>query len=91
MIVSHSCSHISLFKECKFTGSTVNSDYCGLLLKKIILFCYRRRFLGLKKLDDPLDTLRKFPRQSKYEVGTAEWNPNAQEKELFAISVSEAG
>ncbi|XP_054266064.1 GATOR complex protein WDR59-like isoform X1 [Macrosteles quadrilineatus] len=45
-----------------------------------------RRFLGLKKLDDSSDVLRKFPRQSKYEVGTAEWNPNHQEKELCAIS-----
>lgn len=45
-----------------------------------------RRFLGIKNLDDPTDTLRKFPRQSKYEVGTAEWNPNAPHRDLCAIS-----
>uniref|UniRef100_A0A1B6LD05 RWD domain-containing protein n=1 Tax=Graphocephala atropunctata TaxID=36148 RepID=A0A1B6LD05_9HEMI len=45
-----------------------------------------RRFLGLKKLDDPSDVLRKFARQSKYDVGSAEWNPNANEKDVCAIS-----
>ncbi|XP_075212964.1 WD repeat domain 59 [Lycorma delicatula] len=45
-----------------------------------------RRYLGVKNLDDPSDTLRKFPRQSKYEVGTAEWNPSSTHSQLCAIS-----
>lgn len=44
--------------------------------------------MGLKKLDDPSDMLKKIPRQSKYDVGTAEWNPNANKEDLCAISVS---
>lgn len=45
-----------------------------------------RRYLGVKNLDDPSDNLRKFPRQSKYEVGTAEWNPSSSHSQLCAIS-----
>lgn len=45
-----------------------------------------RRYLGVKNLDDPSDNLRKFPRQSKYEVGTAEWNPSSSHSHLCAIS-----
>jgi hypothetical protein len=50
--------------------------------------CFRRRFLGLKNLNDASDGLKKFPRQSKYEVGSAEWNPHSHHQELCAISVN---
>ncbi|KAK7790146.1 hypothetical protein R5R35_009355 [Gryllus longicercus] len=45
-----------------------------------------RRFLAIKNLNDSSDTLHKVPRQSKYEVGAAEWNPSSANKELCAIS-----
>ncbi|XP_053594553.1 GATOR complex protein WDR59 isoform X1 [Microplitis demolitor] len=47
-----------------------------------------RRFLAIKKLDDSeeCDTLKKFPRQSKYEVGSAEWNPTINNCHFCAIS-----
>ncbi|KAG8038614.1 hypothetical protein G9C98_007321 [Cotesia typhae] len=47
-----------------------------------------RRFLAIKKLDDSdeLDSLKKYPRQSKYEVGSAEWNPTISNYHFCAIS-----
>ncbi|PSN51284.1 WD repeat-containing protein 59 [Blattella germanica] len=45
-----------------------------------------RRYLAIKNLDDSSDTLHKIPRHSKYEVGAAEWNPSAVNKDLCAIS-----
>ncbi|KAL1124372.1 hypothetical protein AAG570_001001 [Ranatra chinensis] len=45
-----------------------------------------RRNLGIKNLSDSAEVLKKFPRQSKYEVGAAEWNPHPQYRELCAIS-----
>nr|CAD7194662.1 unnamed protein product [Timema douglasi] len=48
-----------------------------------------RRCLAIKQLDDTSETLHKVPRQSKYEVGSAEWNPNAANKELCAISTNQ--
>ncbi|XP_067001039.2 GATOR2 complex protein WDR59 [Anabrus simplex] len=45
-----------------------------------------RRYLAVKNLNDSSDTLHKVPRQSKYEVGAAEWNPSSFNKELCAIS-----
>ncbi|XP_046619943.1 GATOR complex protein WDR59 isoform X1 [Neodiprion virginianus] len=45
-----------------------------------------RRCFAVKHLDEGTDTLRKFQRQSKYEVGSAEWNPNSQNCHLCAIS-----
>ncbi|GLV45719.1 WD repeat domain 59 [Carabus blaptoides fortunei] len=46
-----------------------------------------RRYIAIKNLDDiESETLRKFPRQSKYEVGVAEWNPLPHNKQLCAIS-----
>ncbi|XP_008215215.1 GATOR complex protein WDR59 isoform X1 [Nasonia vitripennis] len=43
-----------------------------------------RRYLAIKHLDE--EPLRKFHRQSKYEVGSAEWNPNLANCHLCAIS-----
>ncbi|XP_012270221.1 GATOR complex protein WDR59 [Orussus abietinus] len=45
-----------------------------------------RRCFGVKHLDEETDTLRKFQRQSKYEVGSAEWNPTLANCHLCAIS-----
>ncbi|CAH1114309.1 unnamed protein product [Psylliodes chrysocephalus] len=49
-----------------------------------------RRFLALRNLDiidSNIDSVvQKFPRQSKYEVGAAEWNPTNYHKELCVIS-----
>jgi hypothetical protein len=44
--------------------------------------------LAVINLDDPSETLKKVLRQSKYEVGTADWNPTSPKGELCAISVS---
>ncbi|CAH1389415.1 unnamed protein product [Nezara viridula] len=48
-----------------------------------------RRYFGLKNLTEPLDSLKKFPRQSKYDVGAAEWNPHQHYKNLSAISTKD--
>ncbi|XP_058792882.1 GATOR complex protein WDR59 isoform X2 [Phymastichus coffea] len=45
-----------------------------------------RRYLAIKHLDEESESLRKFHRQSKYEVGSAEWNPNLANCHLCAIS-----
>ncbi|XP_066594215.1 GATOR2 complex protein WDR59 isoform X2 [Prorops nasuta] len=45
-----------------------------------------RRYFAIKQLDESIDTLKKFQRQSKYEVGSAEWNPTAPNCHLCAIS-----
>lgn len=48
-----------------------------------------RRYFGLKNMSEPLEALKKFTRQSKYDVGAAEWNPHKENKELCAISTKE--
>ncbi|XP_022914138.1 GATOR2 complex protein WDR59 isoform X2 [Onthophagus taurus] len=46
-----------------------------------------RRCIAIKNLDDiDGEPLKKFPRQSKYEVGSAEWNPTEHNRELCVIS-----
>ncbi|XP_026282882.1 GATOR complex protein Wdr59 isoform X2 [Frankliniella occidentalis] len=45
-----------------------------------------RRYLAIKNLSEQSDRLHKVARQSKYEVGAAEWNPNPSHKELCALS-----
>jgi hypothetical protein len=42
----------------------------------------------VKHLNEETEPLRKFHRQSKYEVGSAEWNPSLANCHLCAISVS---
>ncbi|XP_059471344.1 GATOR complex protein WDR59 isoform X2 [Neocloeon triangulifer] len=46
---------------------------------------YGRRYLAVVNLDEPTETLKKVLRQSKYEVGTADWNP-ASSHGQFAFS-----
>lgn len=48
---------------------------------------FRRRYLAIKHLDDDVNAVKKFQRQSKYEVGSAEWNPSDLNCHLCAISV----
>ncbi|XP_014479505.1 PREDICTED: WD repeat-containing protein 59 isoform X2 [Dinoponera quadriceps] len=45
-----------------------------------------RRYFAVKRLDEDMNTLKKFQRQSKYEVGSAEWNPCDLNSHLCAIS-----
>ncbi|XP_073988068.1 WD repeat domain 59 isoform X2 [Rhodnius prolixus] len=45
-----------------------------------------RKCLGLKNLLDASDSLKKFPRHCKYDVGTAEWSP--LQKDHCAISTN---
>ncbi|XP_076242534.1 WD repeat domain 59 isoform X2 [Calliopsis andreniformis] len=45
-----------------------------------------RRYFALKYLDEGVDNLKKFQRQSKYEVGSAEWNPTGLNSHLCAVS-----
>lgn len=42
----------------------------------------------MRNLEENEQILQKFPRQSKYDVGAAEWNPTNMHKELCVISVS---
>ncbi|XP_050579579.1 GATOR complex protein WDR59 isoform X2 [Bombus affinis] len=45
-----------------------------------------RRCFAIKHLDESADVLKKFQRQSKYEVGSAEWNPTSINCHLCAVS-----
>ncbi|XP_027015038.2 GATOR complex protein WDR59 isoform X4 [Tachysurus fulvidraco] len=45
-----------------------------------------RRFLYLVNLEAPSDAPRKIGRQSKWDVGTVQWNPHKSEAHLFAAS-----
>lgn len=48
----------------------------------------RRRFLYVVNLEAPSEAPRKIGRQSKWDVGTVQWNPHKTEAHLFAASVS---
>ncbi|XP_063913443.1 GATOR2 complex protein WDR59 [Zophobas morio] len=45
-----------------------------------------RRYIAIRNLDEELEVVQKFPRQSKYDVGAAEWNPTNHKRELCVIS-----
>ncbi|KAF5288970.1 hypothetical protein FQA39_LY03849 [Lamprigera yunnana] len=46
-----------------------------------------RRYIAVRNLDDSdFENVRKFSRQSKYDVNTAEWNPTLHNNELCVIS-----
>ncbi|XP_059350855.1 GATOR complex protein WDR59-like isoform X2 [Daphnia carinata] len=45
-----------------------------------------RRCLAIVDVDNPTFVIKKFPRQSKWEVGSAEWNPHSHYSNLCAIS-----
>ncbi|KAJ8954387.1 hypothetical protein NQ318_011060 [Aromia moschata] len=45
-----------------------------------------RRYLAIRNLEDEYELVQKFPRQSKYDVGAAEWNPTTYHQELCVIS-----
>ncbi|XP_046440628.1 GATOR complex protein WDR59-like isoform X2 [Daphnia pulex] len=45
-----------------------------------------RRCLAIVDVDNPSVVIKKFPRQSKWEVGSAEWNPHSHLSHLCAIS-----
>ncbi|KAL0978016.1 hypothetical protein UPYG_G00164820 [Umbra pygmaea] len=45
-----------------------------------------RRFLLLVNLDTPSEAPRKMGRQSKWDVGTVQWNPHKTESHVFAAS-----
>ncbi|KAK6632142.1 hypothetical protein RUM44_007172 [Polyplax serrata] len=57
-----------------------NGDY--------ILFA-GKKYLALKNLNYMSDALRKFPRNSKYDVSAAEWNPTAFNSNLCCISTNQ--
>lgn len=46
----------------------------------------RRRFLYVVNLETPSEAPRKISRQSKWDVGTVQWNPHKSEAHLFAAS-----
>ncbi|KAK3570465.1 hypothetical protein QTP86_019455 [Hemibagrus guttatus] len=45
-----------------------------------------RRFLHMVNLEAPSEAPRKIGRQSKWDVGTVQWNPHKSEAHLFAAS-----
>ncbi|XP_016364734.1 WD repeat-containing protein 59 isoform X1 [Sinocyclocheilus rhinocerous] len=45
-----------------------------------------RRFLYVVNLETPSEAPRKISRQSKWDVGTVQWNPHKSEAHLFAAS-----
>lgn len=47
----------------------------------------RRRFLYVVNLETPSEAPRKISRQSKWDVGTVQWNPHKTQAHLFAASV----
>lgn len=80
--------HISIFKF-------VNAFLHALLYHTVFtffkcdLFFNRRRFLYVVNLETPSEAPRKISRQSKWDVGTVQWNPHKTEAHLFAASVRE--
>lgn len=52
---------------------------------------FRRRFLYMVNLEAPSEPQRKISRQSKWDVGTVQWNRHRSESHIFAASVSSAG
>uniref|UniRef100_A0A8C3A7J5 WD repeat domain 59 n=1 Tax=Cyclopterus lumpus TaxID=8103 RepID=A0A8C3A7J5_CYCLU len=46
----------------------------------------RRRFLYMVNLEAPSEPPRKIGRQSKWDVGTVQWNPHRSESHVFAAS-----
>uniref|UniRef100_T1J4A1 WDR59/RTC1-like RING zinc finger domain-containing protein n=1 Tax=Strigamia maritima TaxID=126957 RepID=T1J4A1_STRMM len=48
-----------------------------------------RRYLALIKLNKRQETVKVVTRQSKWEVGTAEWNPHMSHQTLFAIACNQ--
>lgn len=64
----------ALFHHSLFTLSLVNA-------------LNRRRFLYVVNLETPSEAPRKISRQSKWDVGTVQWNPHKSEAHLFAASV----
>lgn len=51
---------------------------------------FRRRFLYMVNLEAPSEPQRKIGRQSKWDVGTVQWNRHRSEAHIFAASVSSA-
>ncbi|KAK7919207.1 hypothetical protein WMY93_010491 [Mugilogobius chulae] len=45
-----------------------------------------RRFLYMVNLENPSESQRKIGRQSKWDVGTVQWNPHKSEAHIFAAS-----
>lgn len=57
----------------------------------VAFLCFpRRRFLYVVNLEAPSEPPRKIGRQSKWDVGTVQWNPHKSESHVFAASVSSA-
>lgn len=61
---------------------------CVLRILKASVVCSRRRFLYMVNLEAPSEPPRKIGRQSKWDVGTVQWNPHRAESHVFAASVS---
>uniref|UniRef100_A0A667XP97 WD repeat domain 59 n=1 Tax=Myripristis murdjan TaxID=586833 RepID=A0A667XP97_9TELE len=52
----------------------------------VLCSCFRRRFLYMVNLEAPSEAPRKIGRQSKWDVGTVQWNPHKSESHIFAAS-----
>lgn len=63
-----------------------------IFMSSLLLFFFftRRRFLYMVNLEAPSEPPRKIGRQSKWDVGTVQWNPHKSESHVFAASVSSA-
>ncbi|XP_076269506.1 WD repeat domain 59 isoform X2 [Rhynchophorus ferrugineus] len=71
--------------ECKdLQASAMSIDFTG----NYVLLA-GRRCIAVKNLQDKSTNVLKVQRQSKYEVGVAEWNPTAYNKHMCVISSNE--
>uniref|UniRef100_A0A672Q1M0 WD repeat domain 59 n=1 Tax=Sinocyclocheilus grahami TaxID=75366 RepID=A0A672Q1M0_SINGR len=64
----------------EFRDAQVHSHYTTLHALE------KRRFLYVVNLETPSEAPRKISRQSKWDVGTVQWNPHKTEAHLFAAS-----
>ncbi|KAL0274103.1 UNVERIFIED_CONTAM: hypothetical protein PYX00_006613 [Menopon gallinae] len=48
-----------------------------------------KRHIAIKNLNEASDSLKKFPRHNKYEVGAAEWNPTSVYSQHCALSTNQ--
>lgn len=55
---------------------------------KICVIHPRRRFLALVDLNLPESSMKKFNRQSKWDISAVQWNPHPDKSQMFATAVS---
>ncbi|KAI4902608.1 hypothetical protein NFI96_032929 [Prochilodus magdalenae] len=70
----------------RWSSENVVVEFRDAQLRCMLCGLGRRRFLYIVNLETPSEAPRKIGRQSKWDVGTVQWNPHKTEAHLFAAS-----